>query len=62
MHQVVAHPWRGIRGLFNSQTAKPFSYADACVEFGLTVAYNAQAVADAQKAVREITTALAASK
>ncbi|MBI3350006.1 MAG: dienelactone hydrolase family protein [Burkholderiales bacterium] len=40
--------------LVNSQTRRPFSYAgDACVERGVTVAYDAQAHAEVIKAVRE---------
>ncbi len=39
--------------IINSQTKQPFSYADACVERGTTVAYNAQAHSEALKAVKE---------
>ncbi|MGO9831598.1 MAG: dienelactone hydrolase family protein [Myxococcaceae bacterium] len=46
--------------IINSQTGQRFTYADACVELGPTVAYNPQAVAEAQKAVRGILAALAA--
>lgn len=40
--------------IVNSQTKQPFTYAgDPCVERGTTVAYNAQAHAEALKAIKE---------
>jgi dienelactone hydrolase len=44
--------------IINSQTKQPFTYAaDPCVERGVTVAYHAQAHADALKAIKEFITA-----
>jgi dienelactone hydrolase len=40
--------------LVNMETKKPFTYEDACVERGVTVAYNAEAHADAQRAVADL--------
>ena len=37
----------------NATTRQPFTYADACVEYGVTIAYNEKAHADARKTVRE---------
>lgn len=37
----------------NAKTRQPFTYADACVEYGVTIAYNEKAHADARKTVRE---------
>jgi dienelactone hydrolase len=43
--------------IVNSQTKQPFTYAsDPCVERGATVAYNAQAHAEALKAVKAFVT------
>ena len=42
--------------IINSQTRQPFTYADPCVELGPTVAYNAKAHSEAQKAVQELVT------
>ena len=43
--------------IINSQTKQPFTYAsDPCVERGATVAYNAQAHAEALKAVKAFVT------
>jgi hypothetical protein len=40
--------------IVNSQTKQPFTYAgDPCVERGTTVAYHAQAHAEALKAIKE---------
>lgn len=39
--------------LLNVATHRPFTYADACVEYGPTVAYDEKADADVRKAVRE---------
>jgi len=44
--------------IINSQTKQPFTYSDPCVELGPTVAYNAQAHSEAQKAVRELVAAV----
>ncbi len=38
----------------NAETKQPFTYADPCVERGVTIAYDAQAHAQAQAAVAEI--------
>lgn len=43
--------------ILNSQTKQPFTYADPCVEYGPTVAYNAQAHAASLKAVAQFMTA-----
>lgn len=40
--------------IVNSRTGQPFTYKDACVEFGPTLAYNAEAHAAAVKAVKEL--------
>ena len=40
--------------IINTQTKQPFTYSDACVKLGETVAYDAQAHSEAQKAVREL--------
>lgn len=42
--------------IINSQTEKPFSYDDPCVERGTTVGYSAQAHSEALKAVIEYLT------
>ncbi len=39
--------------IINSDTKRPFDYSDPCVEYGPTVAYHAQAYAQAQQAVKE---------
>lgn len=44
--------------IVNSQTGETFTYEDPCVERGTTVAYHAQAHAEAQKAVRGIVAAV----
>jgi dienelactone hydrolase len=38
--------------LVNTATGKPFTYADACVEYGPSVKFDAVAAADAQEAVK----------
>jgi dienelactone hydrolase len=43
--------------IVNVRTGQPFSYADPCVERGPTVGYDAQAHAEAVKAVKEFLTA-----
>jgi dienelactone hydrolase len=40
--------------LVNADTKQPFTYADPCVERGTTIAYDARAAADAQRAVAEL--------
>lgn len=37
----------------NAKTRQPFTYADPCVEYGVTVAYNERAAMDSRKAVKE---------
>jgi dienelactone hydrolase len=37
----------------NAKTRQPFTYADSCVEYGVTIAYNEKAHTDARKTVRE---------
>ncbi len=44
--------------IINSQTRQPFTYGDPCVERGPTIGYNAQAAGEAQKAVRDLVTAV----
>jgi dienelactone hydrolase len=44
--------------IINSQTKQTFTYSDPCVERGTTIAYNAEAHTEAQKAVREFVTAV----
>ena len=39
--------------IINTRTKQPFSYADPCVEYGPTVAFNESAYAESRKAVRE---------
>lgn len=39
--------------IINSRTGQPFTYKDPCVEFGPTLAYNAEAHAASVKAVKE---------
>jgi len=48
--------------IINIQNGQTFTYQDPCVERGTTVAYNAQALAQAQKAVQEIMASLASVK
>jgi dienelactone hydrolase len=43
--------------IVNGLTKQPFTHDDPCVERGVTVAYNAQAHAESQKAVRDFLTA-----
>lgn len=43
--------------IINSVSRQPFTYNDPCVERGTTIAYNAQAHAESQKAVRDFLTA-----
>ena len=44
--------------IINSKTKQPFTYAsDPCVERGATIAYNAQAHAEALKAIKQFVTA-----
>ncbi|WP_370679252.1 dienelactone hydrolase family protein [Comamonas sp. GB3 AK4-5] len=42
--------------LVSATTRQPFSYADACVERGATMAYDEQAATEAEKAVRKLVT------
>jgi dienelactone hydrolase len=43
--------------IVNAETGQPFTYSDACVEFGPTVAYNEKASSEARAAVKEFITA-----
>ncbi len=63
--QTVRHcQLREVEGgrIVNGQTGKAFTYDDPCVERGTTIAFNAQARAEAQKAVQEIVASLASAK
>lgn len=40
--------------ILNARTKQPFTYADPCVEYGPTVAYDENAAAASRKAVREL--------
>lgn len=42
--------------VLNAKTYTPFSYADACVEYGPTVAFDEKAYAASRKAVAELVT------
>lgn len=42
--------------IINAKTKQPFTYADPCVEYGPTVAYDENASAQARKAIREFLT------
>jgi dienelactone hydrolase len=46
----------------NSETKQPFTNKDPCVERGATIAYNSQAHAEAQKAVRDAASTLLKGK
>lgn len=39
--------------IINVKTARPFSYADSCVEYGTTIAYNQKASTAARSAVKD---------
>ena len=63
--QTVRHcQLREVEGgrIVSGQTGKDFTYDDPCVERGTTIAFNAQASAEAQKAVQEIVATLASAK
>lgn len=40
--------------IINSQTKQPFTYADPCVELGPTIAYNAKAHSEVQRAIQDL--------
>jgi dienelactone hydrolase len=44
--------------IINSQTKKTFTYSDPCMEYGPTLAYNAQAHSEVQKALTEFMSAM----
>ena len=48
--------------IINSETRQTFTYNDACVEYGPTLAYNAQAHGEAQKALAEFVTVVLKAK
>lgn len=48
--------------IVNSQTGQTFTYQDSCVERGVTIAYDPNALAQAQKAVKDIVTSLGSVK
>ena len=39
--------------IVNIKTKQPFTYADPCVEYGPTVAYDEKATTEARKAVKD---------
>jgi dienelactone hydrolase len=43
--------------IINAKTKQPFTYADACVERGVTIAYDEKASTEARTAIREFVTA-----
>ena len=42
--------------IINTITKQQFTYADPCVEFGPTIAFDEKAYVEARKAVRELVT------
>jgi hypothetical protein len=42
--------------IVNAKTQQPFTWRDACVEYGVTIAYDEKASTDATRAVREFVT------
>lgn len=42
--------------IINARTKQPFTYADSCVEYGPTIAYDEKAYTEAKRAVREVVT------
>ena len=44
--------------IINAKTKQPFTYADPCVEYGPTIAFDEQAYSDARRAVRELVTSV----
>jgi dienelactone hydrolase len=40
--------------IINVKTRQPFTYADPCVEYGPTLAYNEKAATEARKAVKDL--------
>ncbi|SFA75195.1 Dienelactone hydrolase family protein [Collimonas sp. OK607] len=43
--------------IINAKTKQPFTYADSCVEYGPTIAYDEKASTEARKAIREFLSA-----
>jgi dienelactone hydrolase len=43
--------------IINIKTKEPFTYADPCVQRGVTIAYDEKASTEARKAIREFVTA-----
>lgn len=48
--------------IINSETRQTFTYADPCVEYGPTIAYNAEAHSAVEKALTEFLAAISKSK
>lgn len=43
--------------IINAKTKQPFTYADSCVEYGPTIAYDEKASTEARKAIKDFVTA-----
>lgn len=44
--------------IINTKTKQPFTYADPCVEYGWTIAYDEKAATEARRAVKEFVAAI----
>ena len=42
--------------IINLKTGAPFTYADPCVQYGTTLAYDEKAATDVRKAIRDFVT------
>jgi hypothetical protein len=49
---VGGHTWQNI----SKSTKQPFTWADPCVEYGPTLAYNEKAATEAKTAVKDFIT------